>query len=274
MDNPKQTKTKTVNPSLTVDGDDQGDHPDIVASLKVEHEESKNKVHVVSPDTTRLSAIHKLVVEDLWSDDKEGVEQALTQLANLCFPSYVNWTQENTAAIHSAGAASAIVGAMKKWYTVPDIQVEGCRALAYIAADIKDFRLSAENAGGLEVIVCAMQNYLNNSEVQAMRCAALGFLCLDIEKHAAHVVNTMKGHGIIIAAMKTFPENARVQRYACHALSKLSFWKEFRMSICDAGGRRALAEALETHNDESKEDPDDIQNIQKLARLVLQRLLE
>jgi hypothetical protein len=54
-------------------------------------------------------------------------------------------------------------------------------------------------------------------------------------------------------------------------LLKLSSWKEFRTPICDAGGRRALAEALETHNGAGN---DDVDKTQILAHLVLQRLLE
>ena len=129
----------------------------------------------------------------------------MTQLANLFVCSGENWKQENPAYIHSKRAASAIAGAMKKWYTVPDIEAAGsCRALAVLGSTSKDFCRSAKRAGGLEVTVCAMQNYANNCKVQAMGCAVLGFLCLDIEEHAAHVANTLEGHDIIIAAMKNF----------------------------------------------------------------------
>jgi hypothetical protein len=269
MNKPEQKETNTA--SLKLDRDGQDDHTDRIASVRVEHEVGEHEVLIVPPDTSKVSRIHKLTVVDLWSDDTEAVEQALTGLASLCEFSNVNWKEENPADIHGAGAASAIVGAMKKWYTIPDIQVAGCSALANTAAHIKDFRLSAKNAGGLEVVVCAMQNYSNNCDVQSSGCAALGNLCTEIEEHAAHIVNTMKGHDIIIVAMKKFPVNARVQRWACYALSMLSIWQELRPPVCDAGGRRALAEALETHKDESKTD---VKEIQELARLVLQRLLK
>jgi hypothetical protein len=257
-----------------LDGENQDEHhPDRVASVEVEPEGSENTapVIVVPPIAATLSPIHKLIVVDLWSGDAKTVERALTKLANLCAPSHVTWKPENPADLHRAGAASAIVGAMNKWYTVPAIQAEGCTALGNPGHTSKDIRLSAKIAGGLEVIVCAMQNYSSNCQVQSMGCLALGNLCFNFKDHAAHVVNTMKGHELIIAAMKKYPDKARVQRWACHALAVLSDWKEFRTPLCDAGGRQALLDAIETHMDESQAD---VVYIQKRARLVLQRLLE
>ena len=92
--------------------------------------------------------MHKLYAVDLWSDDVKAVEQALTELGSLCIPSDENWKQPNPADMQSAGAASAIVGAMKKWYNVPAIQEAGYRALANQRSTSKDFRRSTKKSGG------------------------------------------------------------------------------------------------------------------------------
>ena len=54
--------------------------------------------------------------------------------------------------------------------------------------------------------------------------------------------------------MKKFSEDAELHVWTCFALNKLSDWHEVRAPICDADGRQALLNAIETYKDESKLD--------------------
>jgi hypothetical protein len=238
------------------------------ADVKGDHEVGENIVLIVPPNTSTLSPIHKLIVVDLWSDDMKVVEEALKQVANLF--GQENCSKENAAIIQRAGGLSTIVGTMRRWYNVPDVQVEGCVALGNATIDSKDSRLAKE-AGALEAIVCAMTNYPKNRDVQSGGCFALGNLCTNAKEHGEHLVNALQGHDVILAAMKEFPNDAELHVWTCYALKWLSKWIEFRAPICDAGGRQALLYAIETHKDESKLD---VQKIQKYARLALKQLLD
>ena len=57
---------------------------------------------------------------------------------------------------------------------------------------------------------------------------------------------------LIIAAMNKFPEDAELQHDACGVLENLMQWDEFKDAVKQAGGRRALVEAIENHQDESE----------------------
>jgi hypothetical protein len=102
----------------------EGDDPD-------DHRENPG-VFIVPPEST-LSPIYELLVVDLLSIDEKVIEEALKQLADLCDVTNPNYS-ENWTTVHRAGGAPTIVGAMRRWYNIPCIQVQGCRALATAAA--------------------------------------------------------------------------------------------------------------------------------------------
>jgi hypothetical protein len=161
--------------------------------------------------------INKLILVDLWSDDKKLIEEALRQSANLFKSTNVEF-KENRTIVHSAGGLWAILGAMRRWYINPDIQVQGCRALGN-ATDRRNLPLHAKEAGAFEVIVCAMKNYPDNCAVQMNSCIALGKLCFHSNNNAGYVVNTMKGHCVILAAMQTFETTLKCRSgHAMHCL--------------------------------------------------------
>ena len=82
------------------------------------------------------------------------------------------------------------------------------------------------------------------------------------------MVNELNGVALIVAAMNKFPEDAELQRWASGTLVNLVVW-EFKDAIKEAGGRRALVDAIENHQDESKEH---VKGIQKHANSALKAL--
>ena len=92
-----------------------------------------------------------------------------------------------------------------------------------------------------------------------------------IKENAEYFVNTLNGVDWIIAAMNKFPHDAKLQRYACGSLDNLVDWDEFKDPVKQAGGRRALLDAIENHQDESKEY---VEKLQISANRALKALLK
>ena len=92
-----------------------------------------------------------------------------------------------------------------------------------------------------------------------------------VKENAEYIVNTLNGIDWIIAAMNKFPHDAKLQEYACWALDNLVRWDEFKDPVKQAGGRRALLEAIENHQDESKEH---VEKLQERANRALKALLK
>jgi len=224
-----------------------------VVSVKADADDDGAATVVAPPDVSNLSPIQKLLRVDLLKDDSNAVEEALTQLANMCVNS-----EENRATIHRLGGTAILPGILQKWYGFSDIQAEGCRALSNASIDAA-FRKSVKEPGGLDVIIWAMKSYPDNLEVQTYGCGALMNVVCEVSDNAKHVVNPLNGIDCIIAAMNKFAEDAELQRYACGALDLLTEWDEFKEPVKQAGGRRALFDAIENHQDESKDHVDQLQ---------------
>jgi hypothetical protein len=267
MDNPDQKETKDTN--FKRKRDDQDIHSES-SYVKVEQEVGENPVVIVPPSASTLSPIHKLILVDLWSDDKQVVLEALKQVKKVCKCNDENYV-EDVITFHEAGGASTIVGAMRRWYTVPEIQALGCGALAnsFIDPD-EDSRLRIIEAGASEAIVCAMKNYPKNRDVLMNGCRALGRLCDWKEQSRNYIVITMKGHDVILTAMKKFPNDTELQMWACYALKYLSEPEKCRAPICDSGGFHALLDTIETYKDKKMEH---VIHIQANARCALKNLL-
>jgi len=137
------------------------------------------------------------------------------------------------------------------------------------------FKKSVKDSGGLDAIIWAMKSYPDNLQVQTSGCGALGNMVCDKEnvcgkENADFIIHKLNGDDCIIAAMNKFLHDARLQRYACGMLDNLTEWDEFKDPVKQAGGRRALLDAIENHQDESKEHA---KSMQKKAKSALKKLL-
>jgi len=241
-----------------------------VAALKAEADHDAVAPILAPPDHSNLSPIAKILSVDLWKDDSNAVKNALAQLGKMCYPRNEGF-EENRASVHRLGGAAILTGILLKWYMFPRIQTYGCIALTN-AASIKNvaFRKSVKDSGGLDAFIWAMKSYPDNLELQTTGCGALGNMVMGTKENAEYVVKTLNGVNWIIAAMKKFPHDARLQQFACAALDNLTDWEEFHDPVKQAGGRRALVEAIENHQDVSKED---VKKLQQFAKRALKKLL-
>jgi len=225
----------------------------------------------VALDDSKLSPIQKLLRRELQKAESDAVEGALTDLADLCV-SVNNGAADNRAAVFRAGGAALIVGAMEKWNDDPAIQAEGCRALGNASCNNNDSKALAKDTGAIDAVLWAMQNYPSNSDAQENGCVALGNF-FTVKSHAKYIVKECDGAGLMVAAMNKFEDNAGLQKWVCSALEKLLNWDddEIKTAIVEAGGRRALVEAIENHKDETKEH---VNNLQEKAKAALIKLCE
>ena len=142
------------------------------AAVSVKAEESDDDaaepVPAPPPVPSNLSPIQKILRVDLWKDDSEMVESALTQLADLCSKGNEESVEKSCAALHQLGGAGILPVVMRKWYGFPVIQAEGCRALqnASCSKIANAFTKSVNDSGGLDAIIWAMKSYPDN-----LRCS-------------------------------------------------------------------------------------------------------
>jgi len=240
-------------------------------SVKAEADDDAVVVPVLAPpDISNLSPIAKFLGADLLTDNSNTVQSALNQLAKMCLDSNRE-SEENRATIHRLGGASILPGILRKWYMFPTIQVAGCGALMNASYTRNaHFRYSLKESGGLDAIVWAMKSYPDKLKVQTFACGALGYAIFGVKENAEYVVNTLNGIDLIVATMNKFPHDVRLQRYACGTLKLLTEWDEFKDSVKQSGGRRALVEAIENHKDESKEH---VEILQENASRALKNVL-
>jgi len=115
-----------------------------------------------------------------------------------------------------AGAAAAVVGAMRALSSETSVQLQGLAAIVNLCSgEANEHRMRAVDTGALVVIVAAMTSLVENAEVQEMGCIALQNCCygeddlaISRRKEAAKagairaVVEAMKAHSSIPAAQE------------------------------------------------------------------------
>ena len=144
-----------------------------VATVKAEDDADDAAAPVLAPpDHSSLSPIEKILGVDLWKDDSNTVQSALTQLADMCVSSNEGFEEENRATVHRLGGAYILPGVLRKWYGFPVIQSEGCTALMNASYKNTAFKKSVKDSGGLDAIIWAMKSYPDNLQVQTSGCGA------------------------------------------------------------------------------------------------------
>ncbi len=136
----------------------------IPVNVEFDHDEILD--NIMPPDVSGLS----LLLVELMSEDKNVVQMALKEMADLCTLSNTN-REANCKGI----AYSMIISAMIKWYRNPDIQTAGCEVLANATyepchIDIKTIIMDFE---GPSVIHTAKRNYPNDTELECLAITVL-----------------------------------------------------------------------------------------------------
>ena len=243
-----------------------GDDNSVPSPMKV----TSDHTLVAPPDHSKLLPIQKNLFVDLLKDDSDAVESALKELGKLCAIKNKHW-EKNRYTVCFAGGAAIIPFVMKKWYGYKDVQAEGCCVLAIVLANHFDtaFNKAVRDSGGIDAILWAMKSYADDLDVQTRACEAIVNV-LVAKQNATYIVEELDGVGLTIAAMRKFPDDVKLQMFASWVLRAMTTWDEFKNAIKEAGGRRALLDAIENHPDESKEHTGDLL---MRARSALKNLL-
>jgi hypothetical protein len=235
----------------------------------------------------RLDPIPKIILTELWQNDKARVRAGLKQLANLCFPTAEPQNRGpattvvvncNRRAVYEAGGYAAIVGAMIRWMNSPDIGAEGCRALHNATTMDSNnnnchsavYRDSAVKVGALEIVLATMRRFSNDRYVQRVGCGALYSLVKNSCKHATRLVTELDGMKTIVTGMQSFPDSRRLQMWACFVIEDLTQWETtLNEHIVDSGALVVLAAAIGNYREVHSSE---IMAIQEKARNAMKRL--
>lgn len=222
--------------------------------------------------SARVEPIPKLILTELWKDDKARVGNGMKHLANLCFHDdnhNHNNRQANRQAVYEAGGIATVVGAMIKWDQNAAITAEGCRTLHNVTMDNLVYQDSAVKVGALEIVLAAMRRFTNDRYIQRVGCGALHALSKNSLNHAMHLIIELDGMRAMVSCMKAFPDSRRLQMWACFAMEDISRWEMLKDHLVDAGALVALAAAIETYREmETSESL----AIQEKARSAMKRL--
>jgi hypothetical protein len=182
------------------------------------------------------------LISDLWSDDRNAIEKALTNLADLC-----HHDDDDEREICRLGGHMAVVQVLKKHMDHVLIQEEGIRALWNFTYPTLA-KVLVGDIGGMEVILTGMKRYPEYANVQRAGCGAIANLLWETKRNAERF-EASDGIAHVIAAMKDHPDNEDVQVNGCGALFNMCEWAEYRPLIFAAGGAVTIATVMEKYSD-------------------------
>jgi hypothetical protein len=220
-------------------------------------------------DHSNLELVPKLLTQDLLSDDRRIVKNALSQLADLCILHDATTAEKNRHDLYTFGGHLLIVQVLKKWWKNTKIQRQGCRAIQNAGSaglESVAFCDACVQVGAVETVLAAMTNFEGVEDVQRCAIGAILNLVLRSESNTKRLVITLDGIGPIVSAMKRYPRCRDLQEWAAWSLDNASGWADFVPILVKNGCVRVLAAAFEDYEQDVR--------IQQFTRRTLTRLCE
>jgi hypothetical protein len=185
------------------------------------------------------------LISDLWSDDRNVIKEALTDLYDLAYRYFENTGVDE---ILRLGGPMAIVQVLKKNPEDAHIQEKGIRALGcFTYSNFNPAKVLVGDIGGMEVILGGMRRHPGAVSLQRCGCGAISNILCGT-KHNATLFEESGGIVLVIAAMKAHPHEEYVQCYGCVVLFYMSEWAEYRALIFAAGGAVTIATVMEKYS--------------------------
>jgi hypothetical protein len=149
------------------------------------------------------------------------------------------------ARMATAGAAAAVLRALRTFCSLPALCQKACAALQNMAG------LPAIRAGigrdGVEAVTVVLSAHGDSAEVQQYALAALGRIVhedADLQRHAI----ASGAHTAAVAAMRTHGAHVNLQRFACNTLQNLTQNAvENRQVVADIGAIDVVLTAMRNH---------------------------
>jgi hypothetical protein len=233
--------------------------PVTTRTTNVEEEEGDVQETPVANTTENIVKL----LSNLWSEDRSVIEEALTDLADLCCDE-TDAFKANELEIRRLGGHMAVVHAAKKHVDNAPIQEQGILALCNLTGPTLAQELVGD-VGGVEVIVDGMKRHPEVARIQSLGCAAIGNI-LHATKRNAERVEESDGIAQVIAAMKAHAEDEDVQYESCYALLRMCEWAEYRRLIIAAGGATTIAYVMKEYSHNYK--------VRYVSHRVMQKLVD
>lgn len=205
-------------------------------------------------------SILQLCTEDLMSDNWKLVDYALYRLAEVCCCSSENagelkLASSNRIRFIKAGGHGLLVGVMKKYSQLPDIQVSSTRLIHQMTlldreGDDTNNGAFAElfaSVHGLECVIHAIEQFPGTRDgVHPHACAALTTLVCSSPKMVRRLMQDVNHLRVYFAAMRS-ESTGKEQIGTCRVLYLLSSQQEYCREILEAGGVEAIGLEMKNH---------------------------
>lgn len=196
-----------------------------------------------SPSHSILQPIPRMILVDLFHDDKKIVTKTLDCFIQLCSnESKDNDVRKNRHLIYEIGGHFMIVAVIKKYYPHEMIQQNGVAALHYLTAYDK-IRNSLSKIDIVATILLPMRNFAHNGKIQQYGCGAINCLTWKNGPNSNRLVN-IGGLNDICYAMKTYTNNYILQQFGTLVLVNIARWKPYRALVVQVGGRERLTKVI------------------------------
>jgi len=209
-------------------------------------------------------SVLQLVTEDLMSEKWKLVDCALFRLLELCCND--DMKQETEQQLHhatanrirfiKAGGHALIVGVMKKFGHIADIQATACRFIQNFLCRDREGAFSEllGSVDGIERIMDALQRFITSAEnsnsdnvdarVHRYACGALTALVCSSMKMVQRLMNKPGNLRVFLDAMKVNMENNKEATGICRVLHFISTSAQFCNEIAATGGMEEIAREM------------------------------
>lgn len=174
------------------------------------------------------SAIHQLILSDLWLQDPNLIEARIKWFNDALEDLSIQPLSDSV--IDCLGVAAPIVGAMRKWAVYNGIQREACR-LIYALATRERIAVSFKECGVFRQILLAMKSFALDETIQTSGCAALHALTCPYNKSLSTQLVEEDGLKVIVQAMKNFPTSNRIQQRGVLVFCCVDEYKELHAAV-------------------------------------------
>jgi hypothetical protein len=199
-------------------------------------------------------AILRILAEDLCSNDRVIIPEALQMLSDFCNSTIVGTqiqAMKNRKYIADNDGVGCITQVMKQNPSNPEILAAGAAALGNLMCNFPAACEKVHILGGAQTVIKAMKAYPNDAHMQRTGAGfVLNFITEDDVRKKLAVL--LDGIHTILAAMKKHPDNILLQKFASAALSVWCNEKAYVGLVAKTGGLSAAAIALERHGDDPR----------------------
>ena len=194
-------------------------------------------------DTTGLSLVDKILIDDLLSDDSRIVLAAFCQLRAMSQITKNETVQETLR----TGACSTLVGICRKWNSNTGILLEALRLFGLLFEDNANdrFSLMVVRMGGLRIVLSAMEKFPRSEPILEHACAVLrAMVSVKNKDPSISFVRDLEGLPVLLQTMKNHPSHVAINKQASLAFCSMARVGSLRKQMEGGGGMDLVQRVL------------------------------